>query len=297
VSTEPSEINAVLVGQLIASQCPQWVHLPIKPVALSGWDNRTFHLGPSMSVRLPSAEGYAAQVEKEHRYLPRLAPHLPLPIPVPLAKGAPGHGYPWLWSVYRWLEGENASLERIADLPEFAISLAEFLLALQRIDSSDGPPAGEHNFFRGGPLSTYDAETRVTIETLRSEIYAHAATRVWNTALETTWQGAPVWVHGDVASGNLLVNNGHLSAVIDFGCCGVGDPACDFVMVWTFFSGESREAFRAALGLDQATWARARGWALWKALITLAEHNDSNPIKAAEAQRVITEVLADPIST
>jgi aminoglycoside phosphotransferase (APT) family kinase protein len=293
VSTEPPEINAVLVSQLIASQFPQWTHLPIKPVELSGWDNRTFHLGPSMSVRLPSAEGYVAQVEKEHRWLPILAPHLPLPIPVPLAKGAPGHGYPWPWSVYHWLEGENATPERIADLSQFAISLAEFLLVLQQIDASDGLPAGEHNFFRGGSLMSYDAETRETIEELAGEVDTNAATRVWQAALESSWQGAPVWVHGDVASGNLLVKNGHLSAVIDFGCSGVGDPACDLVMAWTFFTGESREAFKATLGLDAATWARVRGWALWKALITLAEHMEGNPEKSAEARRVIAEVLAD----
>jgi aminoglycoside phosphotransferase (APT) family kinase protein len=296
VSAEHSEINATLVSQLIASQFPQWTHLPIKPVELSGWDNRTFHLGIDMSVRLPSAEGYVAQVEKEHRWLPRLAPLLPLPIPVPLAKGIPGHGYPWTWSVYRWLEGENASLERIVDLPQFAISLAEFLLVLQRIDVTDGPSAGAHNFFRGGPLTTYDAETRETIEELSGEVEADAAKEVWESALNATWHGAPVWIHGDVASGNLLVKNGRLSAVIDFGCSGVGDPACDLVMAWTFFTGESREAFKATLGLDAATWARARGWALWKALITLAEHIDSNPEKSAEARRVINEILSDQTS-
>jgi aminoglycoside phosphotransferase (APT) family kinase protein len=297
VSTEFLEINAVLVSQLIASQFPQWAHLPIKPVELSGWDNRTFHLGSDMSVRLPSAEGYVAQVEKEHRWLPKLAPHLPLPIPVPLAKGAPGHGYPWPWSVYRWLEGENAMLERITDLSQFAISLAEFLLALQRIDSVDGPPGGEHNFFRGGPLTTYDAETRETIEELAREVDTDVATEVWDVALNANWHGAPVWIHGDVASGNLLIKNGRLCAVIDFGCSSIGDPACDLVMAWTFFSGASREAFKATLGLDQATWARARGWALWKALITLAEYIDSNLEKSAEARRVITEILGDPIST
>jgi aminoglycoside phosphotransferase (APT) family kinase protein len=296
VSVEHPEINALLVSQLIASQFPQWNHLPVKPVALSGWDNRTFHLGFDMSVRLPSAEGYVAQVEKEHRFLPRLAPLLPLPIPVPLAKGIPGNGYPWPWSVYRWLEGENASLERITDLRQFAISLAEFLLALQRIDASDGPPGGAHNYYRGGSLMNYDAETRETIEQLAGEIDANLATEIWNAALESTWQGAPVWVHGDVASGNLLIKNGRLCAVIDFGCAAVGDPACDLVMAWTFFSGESREAFRATLCLDRATWARARGWALWKALITLDEYIDSNLEKSTEARRVITEVLADPVS-
>ena len=246
-----------------------------------------------MSVRLPSAEGYVAQAQKEHRWLPSLTPFLPLPIPVPLAKGIPGHGYPWPWSVYRWLEGENATLERITDLPQFAISLAEFLLALQRIDAVDGPSPGAHNFFRGGPLTTYDAETRATIETLAEEIEADVASNIWEAALESTWHGTPVWVHGDVASGNLLVKNGRLNAVIDFGCSGVGDPACDLVMAWTFFSGESREAFRATLGLDRATWARARGWALWKALITLVEYIDTNPIKSAETRRIIAEVIAD----
>lgn len=293
MSAEHPEINVALVSQLIASQFPQWAHLAVKPVELSGWDNRTFHLGPSMSVRLPSDEGYVAQVEKEHRFLPRLAPFLPLPIPVPLVKGIPGEGYPWLWSVYGWLEGENATLERITDLSQFAISLAEFLLALQRIDASDGPPAGEHNFFRGGSLMNYDAETRAKIEELAGEIDTDAATRVWDTALESTWQGSPVWVHGDVASGNLLVKDGRLCAVIDFGCCAVGDPACDLVMAWTFFSGESREAFKATLGVDRATWARARGWALWKALITLAEQIDTSPAKSAEARRVIAEIVAE----
>jgi aminoglycoside phosphotransferase (APT) family kinase protein len=293
MAAEHPEIDVLLVSQLIASQFPQWTHLPIKPVELSGWDNRTFHLGPDMSVRLPSAEGYVAQVEKEHRWLPKLASHLPLPIPVPLAKGAPGHGFPYPWSVYRWLEGENATLERIADLSQFAISLAEYLLALQRIDSVDGPPAGEHNFFRGGPLNVYDAETRETIQELAGEVDTDAATRVWDAALETTWQGAPVWVHGDVAVGNLLVRDGRLNAVIDFGCCAIGDPACDLVMAWTFFSGKSREAFKATLDLDRATWARARGWALWKTLSTLAGHIDTNLTKATEARRVIAEVLTD----
>jgi aminoglycoside phosphotransferase (APT) family kinase protein len=297
VSAEHPEINAVLVSQLIASQFPQWTHLPIKPVELSGWDNRTFHLGFEMSVRLPSAEGYVAQVEKEHRWLPRLAPLLPLPIPVPLAKGIPGNDYPWPWSVYRWLEGENATLERIMDLPEFAISLAEFLLALQRIDATDGPSAGAHNFFRGGLLTTYGAETRETIQELAGEVEADFATAIWESALKTTWQRAPVWVHGDVAVGNLLVRDGRLNAVIDFGCCAVGDPACDLVMAWTFFSGESRAAFKGTLGLDAATWARARGWSLWKALSTLAVHIDGNLEKSAEARRIINEILTDQTST
>lgn len=246
-----------------------------------------------MSVRLPSAEGYKEQVAKEQHWLPRLAPFLPLPIPTPLALGVPAEGYPWHWSVYRWLDGQNATPERIADLPRFAETLAHFLLALQRIDSTGGPPPGPHNCYRGGPLTVYDRETRDAIAALDGQVDAAAATAVWETALAATWHGPPVWVHGDVAAGNLLVRQGRLNAVIDFGCSGVGDPACDVVMAWTFFTGESRRAFRAALPLDDATWTRGRGWALWKALITLVESEHTNPPVAAEAQRVIHAVLAD----
>lgn len=286
-------ITPELVNQLIAEQFPQWAHLPVKLVEPGGWDNKTFHLGGNMSVRLPSAEGYAPQVEKEHRWLPNLAPYLPLPIPVSLAKGAPSASFPWPWSVYGWLEGESATLERIDTLEHFATDLGQFLSALQKIDAADGPPPGQHSAFRGGPLTFYDVETRKAIDTLEGEIDSEAATEVWEAALSRPWQGAPVWFHGDVAAGNLLVQDGKLSAVIDFGCSGVGDPACDLVVAWTFFSLKSREAFRAALPLEPETWARGRGWALWKALITLEQHRETDPVKAAEAQRVLSEVLED----
>ncbi len=287
------DINVSLVEQLVAAQFPQWADLPIKPVAFGGVDNRTFHLGEDMSVRLPSAERYSAQVEKEHRWLPKLAPLLPLPIPVPLAMGVPGDGYPWHWSIYRWLEGENAAIERIADLRQFAIALAQFLAALQQIDPAGGPPPGPHNFFRGGSLTIYDADTRQSVANLDSEIDTDAVTAVWEAALKATWHGSPVWFHGDVSAANLLVKRGQLSVVIDFGCSGVGDPACDLTIAWTLLEGESREAFRTAVPVDDATWARARGWALWKALITLVEHIDTNPLEAGKARRVIDEVLAD----
>ncbi|MEJ7653669.1 MAG: aminoglycoside phosphotransferase family protein [Chloroflexia bacterium] len=290
---DEATINVSLVRRLVASQFPQWAGLPIEPAEFDGWDNRTFRLGEDMSVRLPSAEGYILQVEKEHRWLPKLAQHLPLRIPVPLAKGAPADGYPWHWSVYRWLEGENATVESIADLPHFATTLARFLAALQRIDAAGGPPPGPHNFYRGAAPSVYDAETRQAVASLDDEIDTDAATVVWEAALKSTWLGSPVWLHGDVAAGNLVVKDGRLSAVIDFGCSGVGDPACDLVIAWTFLSGDSREAFRSALPLDGATWARGRGWALWKGLITLAGHIDTNLEEAGKARRVIDEVLAD----
>ncbi|HEY3289615.1 MAG TPA: aminoglycoside phosphotransferase family protein [Anaerolineae bacterium] len=286
-------ITTALVRQLVASQFPQWADLPIAPVPFDGWDNRTFRLGEDLSVRLPSAEAYAQQVEKEHRWLPRLAPHLPLPIPVPVAMGAPAYGYPWHWSIYRWLEGDIAATGRIADLIELAATLAQFLAALQRIDPADGPPPGAHNFYRGGPLAVYDAETRRALTDLHGRIDTSAATAVWEAAIQAAWHGPPVWVHGDVAATNLLVKEGRLCAVIDFGCSAVGDPACDLTIAWTFLSGESRAAFYAALPADSATWARGRGWALWKGLITLAGHINTNPLEAVKARRVIDAVLAD----
>ena len=286
-------VDAALVARLVASQFPQWADLPVTPAEPNGWDNRTFRLGMDMSVRLPSAEAYTAQVEKEHRWLPILAPRLPLPIPVPLAMGVPAEGYPWRWSVYGWLDGAIASSERIDDLNEFATTLARFLASLQQIDPAGGPPPGRHNFFRGGPLATYDAETRNAIAALDGRIATETATAVWETAMAATWHGAPVWVHGDVSVGNLLVRDGRLSAMIDFGSSGVGDPACDVTIAWTLLSGASREAFRAALPVDASTWARGRGWALWKALITLAGQIDTNPVEAARARRIVDHVLAE----
>lgn len=286
-------IDTALVTRLIAAQFPQWAHLPIRPVEPGGWDNRTFHLGDDMTVRLPSGPWYALQVEKEHAWLPKLAPHLPLPIPVPLGKGEPAEGYPWPWSVYRWLEGETATDERIGDLGEFAAAVADFLVALRSVDATGGPAAGEHNFFRGGPLAVYDSETRKALADLAGTIDTERATAIWQAALSSEWQRPPVWLHGDIAWGNLLVKDGRLCAVIDFGTSGVGDPSCDLAITWTMFHDASRRIFRDRLGLDDATWARGRGWTLWKALIVFAGHIGAAETERAKARHVIDAVLAD----
>jgi aminoglycoside phosphotransferase (APT) family kinase protein len=282
------------VSRLVAAQFPRWAGLRLTQVEPGGWDNATFRLGEDMSVRLPSAAPYAPQVGKEHQWLPVLAGQLPLPIPRPLARGIPGCGYPWPWSVYRWLDGSPASAGAAVDRDQLAADLAGFLAALYRIDSAAGPPPGAHNFFRGGPLAVYDGETREAIAALAGEIDAGRAVHVWEEALAAAWHGPPVWVHGDVSAGNLLVNRERLSAVIDFGCSAVGDPACDTAIAWAWFTGESRKVFQARLPVDQATWARGRGWALWKALIVLVRARKNDPGGATEAARVIGEVLAGP---
>jgi aminoglycoside phosphotransferase (APT) family kinase protein len=287
------EIDTALVKQLIRKQFPQWAELPVAPVGNGGWDNKTFRLGDRMLVRLPSASRYVAQVEKEHRWLPVLGPHLPLPIPVPLGLGAPGAGYPWPWSIYGWLDGEPAQVGRIHDLGQFAADLAGFLSALRGIDAQYGPVAGTHNFHRGGSLAVYDAETRSLIDTLANEIEVEAVTEVWDTALASSWQRPHVWVHGDVAADNILVKDGRLCGVIDFGCVGIGDPSCDLVIAWTFLDPASRVRFRAAIALDLATWERARGWAIWKALISLVRHRGTNLTEAEKARQVIRGIVSE----
>ena len=288
------DTNVSLVVRLVTTQFPQWADLPIEPVHSAGTDNALYRLGDDMVVRLPRIHWATGQVDKERLWLPRLAPFLPLAIPIPLAKGKPGEGYPWHWSVYRWLEGENATIERIANQRQAATDLAQFIAALQRIDATGGPPPGPHNFFRGEPLAMRDTRTRDAITTMRGALDADAMTAVWDTAIEApAWRGPPVWLHGDLQSGNLLAVEGRLSAVIDFGGLGVGDPACDVMAAWMYFSAETRDVFRAALQVDNATWARGRGWALSVGLIAFPYYQSANPILAGIARRAIHEALAD----
>lgn len=286
------EMNTGLVKMLIAEQFPGWAELEVVPVLPGGTDNHTFRLGPDLSVRLPSAAAYAPQVARELRWLPVLASELPLPVPTPVARGAPGAGYPWPWSVRGWLNGETAMTAHISDATSFAISLARFLVALQRIDATDGPTPGTANFHRGGDLAAYDAEARAALVALAGRIDLATAQAVWSRARSSAWGPRPVWVHGDVARGNLLVQEGRLSAVLDFGLIAVGDPACDLVAAWTLFSGASRRAFRQELALDDDTWRRARGWALWKAAIT-ASRPAVERGTLDESLRVIADVVAE----
>jgi aminoglycoside phosphotransferase (APT) family kinase protein len=286
-------IDAALVRRLVAAQFPRWGSLPVVAVEEDGWDNRTYRLGADMTVRLPTAAGYAPAVEKECDWLPRLAPSLPVSVPQILAKGAPGEGYPYPWSVRRWLDGETASPDRIADMTGLATAVAEFIVALQGCDAAGGPLAGAHSWYRGASPAHYDDQTRRSLAALRDWVDTAQAADVWDAAVAAEWHGAPVWFHGDIAHGNLLVADGKLAAVIDFGTSGVGDPACDLVIAWTMFSGDSREAFRRAVGQDPGTWARARGWALWKALLVLTKSIDADDGQAATSLHVISEVLTD----
>jgi aminoglycoside phosphotransferase (APT) family kinase protein len=286
---DETPVDLSLVRGLLAAQFPQWAGLPVEPVDSSGTDNAMYRLGEDMAVRLPRIDWAAGNVEREQRWLPLLARSLPVPIPVPLGKGKPAEGYPWDWSVVRWLKGDNPIVNSIANADRLGEDLAEFILALRQIDPIDGPPAG-----RGVPLSTRDAPTRAAIEQLHGIVDTAAVTSAWEVALRLPeWTGPVTWLHGDLSPGNILIADDRLSGVIDFGGVGVGDPSVDLIVAWNMLPAAARRTFRAALHVDDATWKRGRGWALSIALIQLPYYKDTNPALSANARHVIREVLSD----
>jgi len=292
--TDGRSINPRLVRQLLASQFPEWADLPLRRLHPAGSDNVIYRLGQGMSVRLPRGEWAAGQAAKEHYWLPRLAPRLPLPIPVPLGVGKPAFGYPWDWSVSRWLPGETATVAGLADPRRTASELAEFMTALQHALPVESDAPDPHDKATGVSLATRDYATRAAIAAVQDTFDARAMTAVWDAALQASaWDGAPVWFHGDLHLGNLLVSSGGLSAVIDFAGLGAGDPACDMVIAWNLLSPQTRPIFRAALQVDDATWARAQGWALTTGLNAYTSYAATNPLVAMNTRRQITQVLID----
>jgi aminoglycoside phosphotransferase (APT) family kinase protein len=283
------DTDARLVRRLLAAQFPEWADLPIEPVPSSGTDNALYRLGLDMVVRLPRIHWAVGGVDKDFRWLPRLAPLLPVAIPVPFAKGSPAEGYPWSWGVYPWLEGENPTVDAVADPSSLTRDVVQFVDALHGIDLAEGPPSR-----RGAPLEGQDEAARAALLALDGMIDTDAATAVWDEALETPeWSGPPVWIHGDLLPGNLLLDGGRLTGVIDWSLLGIGDPSCDLIIAWGLLPSEARSVFRAELDVDDATWARGRGWALSLALIALPYYKDTNPVFANIARHLIREVLAD----
>lgn len=281
-------INTALVKELLEAQFPQWASLPLTPVHSMGTDNALYKLGSEMSIRLPRLPAAAQHAHIEHDWLPTFALTSPLAIPILIAQGVPQANYPWHWSIYKWLEGENAYDHPIIDKRRAALDLAHFITALQKIDSTGGPVSR-----RGVPLKMRNKEVRSAIEALRNDIDTQVVTKEWEQALQApAWNKSPVWLHGDLLPANLLVQNGCLTGVIDFDSLGVGDPACDLLPAWSVFDGESREVFRSSLGVDDATWQRGRGWALSIALIIIPYYKNSNPRLVAVAQRMLRELLA-----
>jgi aminoglycoside phosphotransferase (APT) family kinase protein len=287
------EISAALVRELLEMQFPHWAHLSVDPVKSMGFDNRTFRLGSEMSVRLPSEDIFSPQTQKENQWLPFLATNLSTEIPRILGVGKPSAKFPRPWSIRRWIEGQSINEMEKFNKDLLIHPLARFLNELNALNGMGGPTPGPHSGFRGGHLSVYDDEAKVTFSKLEDVIDITAARNIWKEALASQFEKSPVWVHGDINSGNLLMRDGQFAAVIDFGTMAVGDPACDLVMAWTFFKGESRKLFKQSLNRDAEMWARARGWALWKVLYTLAFNYQKTPEQSVQSTNLFAEILKD----
>ena len=280
------EIGEGLVRSLLAEQFPEWVELPLRRIEPSGTVNAIFRLGDGLSVRLARREGPTEPGSRELDWLPKLAPRLPVEIPVPVAQGRPGGGYPWFWEIHTWVDGETVPVEEI-DAIQAALDLAELVRTLQALDPSGAPPPG-----RGVALAERDSAFHFWLERFEGDPRAVAE---WEQALAAPpWDGPPVWHHGDLDCRNWLVRDGRIAGVIDWGAMGVGDPACDVMVAWKLHSHAARDAFREALPTDDATWARARGWAVSQAVATLAYYTPEKKRSLyPEAETWLELVLSD----
>jgi len=279
------EIDEALLRRMLAAEFPEWVRLPLRRVEPSGTDHAIFRLGHELSVRLARRDGPTTPGGKEFDWLPKLAPLLPVELPIPVAQGRPTDRYPWFWNIHRWVDGQTVPVEEI-DTIQAAQDLAALVGSLQQLDPTGAPPG------RGIPLAERDKGTRHWLEKFAG---GPSVTAGWERALKApAWDGPPTWHHGDLDARNWLIKDGRISGVIDWGSMGVGDPACDLMVAWKLHSRRARDAFREALPTDDATWARARGWALSQAIAILAYYTpENNPTLYHEAESWLEMTLSE----
>ncbi len=278
------------VRRLLGAQHPQWADLPLRRLPPLGTDNQLFRLGDELLVRLPRIPGPAGTVAFEHAWLPLIAPHLPLPIPAPLALGEPGEGYPFPWTVVPWIEGATPSPSTY-DPEEWAVSLGSFVRACRSVPALDGPVTTEG---RGGPLAAMDEWVRRwTARADPAEVSRDAVLAVWDDALAApAYDGEPRWFHGDLHEGNLLVRDDALAAVIDWGCAGRGDPAIELNAMWGSLPPSVAELYRDTVGLDEAAYRRARGFALAPAISGWTYYRDTAPHMSQLGLRTVRQLIA-----
>lgn len=280
------------VRRLLAAQHPEWADLPVSPVAETGTDHALFRLGDDLVVRMPVIGWADGQAASEAVWWPRLAPHLPVTVPVPVALGVPDRDYPFCWSVNPWLPGSRPDVT--TDGRQLALDLAAFVVALRGCDAA-GAPASTG---RGLPLTRpeRDAATRCALRRADERVDAPAALRVWEEAQRAPARDRPpAWLHGDLTAGNLLVVGGRLSAVIDAAPV-VGDPSVELAAAYQLFGTADRAVFREAVGVDDAEWVRARGWAVSIAAMEIAYYRETRPEFAERSVRAIEAVLAEGVT-
>ena len=281
------EVGDATVRALLMEQFPEWADEPLRRVPDSGTDNAIYRLGEDMGIRRPRIQWAEAQIEKECRWLPELALGLPVSVPVPLAKGHPSHVYPFPWLVYPWLEGVSLDRAVIEDWGVLAREVGEFIIALGRRPTDDGPPP----IRRGNPMVQYDPEVQWALRQLDDSVDVERAKAVWENAVDVgEWSEDPVWVHGDLLPGNILVSKGHVSGIIDWSGAGVGDPACEAMLAWSLPSG-ARSVFRQTIGFDDATWVRARGWVVQQTAPYIPYYAKSLPLAVEQARRRLEAAL------
>lgn len=284
---DEAEVDAALVGRLLAEQMPDLSGRPLTIVEPWGTDNAIWRLGDDLVVRLPRIKWAAGQIARESTWLPRLAPYLPVEVPEPVAVGEPGAGYPFPWAVHRWIAGAGAAPEHLADPVSFALDLAGVVRQLKTAPT-DGAPGARN---RARPLAEYDEATRLAIDAASHLIDAAGATAVWEDALAAPAYADPaVWVQGDL-EGNCLVRDGRLCGIVDWGSACAGDPAVDVQVVWSpLFTEDSRRAFLDALEVDDATLARSRGAALNQACAALPYYLHTYPLIVERSWHKLAEL-------
>lgn len=288
IHADEADISLPHVRTLLAEQFPAWAALPIEPVTTGGTDNVMLRLGDALYIRLPRTASAAEALARENRYPALLAPYLPVPISAPLAQGQPDAGYPFVWTIGRWIAGSTPACGECG--PALATQLGEFVRALHAI-----PTAGHAiTSYRGGPISARDALTREAIAQCAPYLDADALLQTWDNVSRVEENTAgECWLHTDIQPGNLLTDGGELAAVIDWGGIAIGDPAVDLIVAWNLLGPEAREHFRRAVKVNDETWRRGRAWALSIGVIAYAYYVDKEPSLARTSRYQLEQVAAE----
>lgn len=289
------EVAQELAQSLIDRQFPVWSYLPLKKIDSAGTDNSVYRLGDEMAVRFPVSVSAAEQITKEHSWLPKLS-SFAVAIPVIIGAGQPATEFPFPWSVVNWIDGKDAVSENVSDWLKMAEDLGQFVSVLRGQNTLGAPTAGKHNGYRGTALVNLDQVARYAMNDLEDIFDKACLLKIWEQALGIEpWAGAPVWIHGDIHAANIIVRNGSLAGIIDFGLMGVGDPACDLALAWSLLPTHARDVFRAAANVNEPTWQRGKGWGLYIGVIALSYYRERNAILSGIAETAISAVIEDSL--